>query len=183
MANNASGMGAFSSRGPTNDSRFKPDITAPGIAIISTRTNQDQEYEQWGTCNVPAGQRSHYLTMGGTSMANPLTAGAATLVRQYYVDGWHANGSDVTNPAPVPAQGFNPSSALVKATLINGAWDMAPGQYGTASPQPEIPRAGTAPQTGTFEQRRRLRRVDVEASSSPARGGGGTRPASCTFAT
>jgi hypothetical protein len=173
MADNANGMGAFSSRGPTDDLRFKPDITAPGIAIISTRSNQNQAYEQWGTCNVPVAQQTHYLAMGGTSMANPLTAGTATLVRQYYADGWHANGSDVTNTTPVPAQGFNPSSALVKATLINGAWDMAPGQYGSTSPQPEIPpnwdRAANRDLPNNAEG---YGRVDLEASLFPAAGWG-----------
>jgi hypothetical protein len=139
MANNASGMGAFSSRGPTDDGRFKPDLTAPGVAIISTRTSVNQQYEQWGICNVPTEQRSYYLTMGGTSMANPLTAGAAVLVRQYYSDGWHPNHTAITNASANPGDGFNPSAALVKATLVNGAWDMAPGQYGSTSPQPEIP--------------------------------------------
>lgn len=59
-------------------------------------------------------QDENYILAGGTSMATPLTAGAATLARQYYVD--HHN--------------INPSAALLKATLINGATDM-PGQgYG-----------------------------------------------------
>ena len=58
-----------------------------------------------------------YIMMGGTSMATPLTAGAATLVRQFYT----------TN------QGITPSAALLKATIINGATDMNPGQYGTGS--------------------------------------------------
>jgi hypothetical protein len=138
MADNASGLGAFSSRGPTDDLRFKPEVVAPGIAIISTRTNKNQEFQQWGTCNVPAALQTHYLTLGGTSMSTPLTAGAATLVRQYYVDGWHPNASRITNPAPVAADGFNPSSALVKATLVTGAWDMTPGQYGVGVTQ-EIP--------------------------------------------
>ncbi len=68
---------------------------------------------------------SHYVYMGGTSMATPLTAGAAALVRQYYhqVKGYS-----------------NPSGALIKATLINGAQNIAPGQYGTGSTQ-EIPNA------------------------------------------
>jgi hypothetical protein len=54
----------------------------------------------------------NYIFMGGSSMATPLTAGAAALVRQYYVD----------------TEGITPSAALIKATLINGATDM-PGQY------------------------------------------------------
>jgi hypothetical protein len=138
MADNASGLGAFSSRGPLADSRFKPDVVAPGISVISTRTDKNQGWEQWGLCGIPDGFKPYYLYMGGTSMANPLTAGSAVLVRQYYVDGWHQNHSAVTNTSPNAPDGFNPSSALVKATLINGAWDMAPGQYGTGSKK-EIP--------------------------------------------
>lgn len=173
MADNANGMGAFSSRGPTNDGRIKPEISAPGIAIVSTRTDLNQAYEQWGICNVPAAQRPYYLTMGGTSMANPLTAGTAVLVRQYYVDGWHANNSLTTNQAAVPADGFNPSAALVKATLINGAWDMYPGQYGTTTPQPEIPpdwdRSASRDLPNNAEG---FGRVDLERSLFPGSGWG-----------
>ena len=138
MADDASGMGAFSSRGPTDDSRFKPEIVAPGIAVVSTRTDQTQQYEQWGICPIPAPLQPYYLTQGGTSMSNPLTAGAATLVRQYYEDGWHPEGTATTNGSAVPGDAFSPSAALVKATLLNGAWDMSPGQYGAGGTQ-EIP--------------------------------------------
>lgn len=58
-----------------------------------------------------------YIMMGGTSMATPLTAGAATLVRQFYTT----------------TQSITPSAALLKATIINGATDMNPGQYGTGA--------------------------------------------------
>lgn len=40
VANNINGMAAFSSRGPTSDGRIKPDIVAPGTAIISARSHQ-----------------------------------------------------------------------------------------------------------------------------------------------
>jgi hypothetical protein len=106
-------------------------------------------------------------------MSNPLTAGAATLVRQYYVDGWHANGSDVTESAAFPASGFNPSAALVKATLINGAWNMAPGQYGSTAPQPEIP--PTWDRTASRDLPNNAEgygRVDVETSLFPHAGWG-----------
>jgi len=138
ISNHANGLAAFSSRGPAADLRFKPDLVAPGAVIASTRTDLNQAYEDWGECEIPAGYQTYYLNMGGTSMSNPLTAGCATLVRQYFADGWHANHSGITNGSAVPANGFNPSAALVKATLINGAWDMTPGQYGTGATQ-EIP--------------------------------------------
>lgn len=170
IANNASGMVPFSSRGPTDDSRFKPDVVAPGSGIISTRTDVNQTYEQWGVCNVPMSLRPYYVSQGGTSMSNPLTAGAATLVRQYYVDGWHPNGSSTTHTSPVSADGFNPSAALVKATLINGAFDMSPGQYGTGGTQ-EIPAAWDSG-SDLPNNAEGFGRVDLEGSLFPGAGFG-----------
>lgn len=113
VSNNIAGMAAFSSRGPTLDGRIKPDIVAPGTNIISTLSSAAPTDVGWGPVNAD------YVFHGGTSMATPLTAGAATLVRQFYTD----------------KKGFSPSSALIKATLANGAANMAPGQYGTGATQ------------------------------------------------
>lgn len=107
MASNREGMAAFSSRGPTDDGRIKPDIVAPGTFIASTRSSQASG-TGWGLID------NNYVYMGGTSMSTPVTAGAATLVRQYYTD---------------IEKLTSPSAALIKATLINGAYDMTPGQY------------------------------------------------------
>ena len=61
------GTSSFSSIGPrTGDSFLKPDISAPGEAIVSTGV---------GTGNGPA-------TISGTSMASPHVAGVAALTRQ-----------------------------------------------------------------------------------------------------
>lgn len=117
---NDMGLGAFSSRGPTEDGRIKPDIIAPGINIISTRSKMASG-EGWGTVTG----NTNYLYMGGTSMATPLVSGAAALTRE-----WLAKEHDRTNP----------SAALVKALLLNGARNMAPGQYGTGDTK-EIPSA------------------------------------------
>ncbi len=105
------GISSFSSRGPTDDGRFKPDIVSPGTDIISCRSRQPGAGTGWG-----AHSNSNYTFMGGTSMSCPLTAGAAALVRQYCVE--HAG---VTNP----------SAALLKAILISGARTLTPGQFGT----------------------------------------------------
>ena len=39
VSNNPSGMAAFSSRGPADDGRIKPDLVAPGSNIISARSH------------------------------------------------------------------------------------------------------------------------------------------------
>ena len=64
---NFQGFASFSSGGPrTGDSSLKPDVTAPGVSIVSTGS---------GTGNGPA-------TNSGTSMAAPHVAGVAALTRQ-----------------------------------------------------------------------------------------------------
>lgn len=49
----------------------------------------------------------------GTSMATPTISGLATLVRQYYLEGFYPEGSRNAS------NGFGPTGALVKATLIH----------------------------------------------------------------
>ena len=57
----------FSSMGPTVDACFKPEISAPGSSIFST---------------VPGG----YGIASGTSMASPMIAGLAALIREVHPD-------------------------------------------------------------------------------------------------
>ena len=112
------GIAAFSSRGPCSDGRVKPDLVAPGTDILSSRSRVAPN-AGWGAFAA----NTNYMFYGGTSMATPLTAGAAALTRQ-----WLATVRGMPDP----------SAALVKALLINGARNMAPGQYGTGAAQ-EIP--------------------------------------------
>jgi serine protease AprX len=116
-AGNREQMALFSSRGPTDDGRIKPDVVAPGSMILSaysglyqegygSTTNPRNGLFQWDGYGMPLS--STYKWMGGTSMSNPLAAGGAAVVRDFYQK----------------AHGFGASAALVKATLINSAVDM-----------------------------------------------------------
>ena len=105
----------FSSVGPTFDGRTKPDVIAPGHLIISARAGSNP-----ATCANPGytpGSRGSRLLVGksGTSMATPITAGNAALVRQYFTYGYYPTG------AIAMGSGFTPSAALLKAVLINSA--------------------------------------------------------------
>ena len=116
VADNPKGIAAFSSRGPTDDGRIKPDIVAPGTYIISDNSSVLDNKPVYAIYN-----NKNYVYMSGTSMATPLVTGSLALIRQNYVDNLN----------------ITPSAALLKATLINGASNLQPGQYGndvTAQP-------------------------------------------------
>ncbi|MEP2669010.1 MAG: S8 family serine peptidase [Cyclobacteriaceae bacterium] len=59
---------SFSSFGPTDDGRIKPDIVAPGQSVFSTTSNSASAYE----------------TLSGTSMATPATTGTLALLQELH---------------------------------------------------------------------------------------------------
>ncbi len=96
-------MADFSSRGPCEDGRIKPDVTAPGTWIASLRSVFANDENAWWPIS------DNYMYQGGTSQAGPQVSGAAAVFVQYY-RATHGNAT--------------PSPALVKAALINSATDM-----------------------------------------------------------
>jgi len=97
-------IASFSSRGPAVDGRIVPTITSPGEQIASTRNDGG------GDCSTAiAGTSNLYAFCSGTSMASPHTSGAVVLLTDWWRDN-HA--------------GANPSPAMAKALLVNGAVDM-----------------------------------------------------------
>jgi len=87
-------IATFSSRGPTNDNRIKPDVLAPGVNIIAARAS--------GT-NMGTPISQYYTVASGTSMATPHVAGAVALLLD-------------ANPSLTPIQ--------VKKALSNYAKDL-----------------------------------------------------------
>ena len=120
-ANQANDIIDFSSRGPTDDQRLKPDLVAPGTHMLGARPTHPG-YTGSGTCVgqsvFPSG--SLYNLVSGTSQAAPVVAGAAALIRDWYRRE-HGGGQDV------------PSPALTKALLTSAAADVAGGSDGKGS--------------------------------------------------
>ncbi|RDK42432.1 serine peptidase [Aspergillus phoenicis ATCC 13157] len=117
MADNPGGMAAFSSRGPTCNQRVKPEIVAPGTAILSARSRRLlRPNDDFGTSADP-----EWWFLAGTSMATPLVAGCVAVLRETLIKN----------------KTKDPSAALIKALLINGAIEL-PGQYvpSEAGPSP-----------------------------------------------
>ena len=67
---------SFSSSGPADDGRIKPDVVANGVGLLSTCSTSDTEYcEMSGDVDVRAGRHRRCRTSGGAVIAS-LHAGA-----------------------------------------------------------------------------------------------------------
>jgi hypothetical protein len=92
--------------------RIKPEVLTVGADVWSARAHAGSN----GYCKgVPPAADASVIDMGGTSMAAPIAAGGTALIRQYFVQGWYPSGKQTAG------DGFVPSSALLRAVIMNSA--------------------------------------------------------------
>ena len=84
-------IASFSSLGPTADGRTKPDIAGPGLALASSVSSVDPEYQTGGagynsvvskTVSSHNGRTYSYAMAAGTSMSSPSVSGIVALLLQ-----------------------------------------------------------------------------------------------------
>ena len=134
----------FSSCGPCEDGRIKPNVVAPGtwIASMASSAAPDEAAIAWAVID------NYYVYMGGTSMSGPAAAGGAAAFVQYFK-------STHTNAMPSPA--------LVKAALINSASELDESDGGPG-PIPNFQEGwGRVCLTNLIESQRNFQFVDQTA--------------------
>ena len=70
---------SFSSRGPADDGRIKPDIVANGDALRSSDIQVDSDGDE-----IDVNNTTHVSRRSGTSMSSPNACGSAALLVDYY---------------------------------------------------------------------------------------------------
>src|SRR5437016_11610543 len=81
----------FSSRGIPGSSLYHPDITAPGVHIVSTRASTgtvlnaldaNHDFDLTSSCAISSANEQYYTCASGTSMATPHVVGVVALMQE-----------------------------------------------------------------------------------------------------
>jgi len=89
--NRAPILADFSSRGIPGDPLYHPDVTAPGVHIVSTRASTgivlnvldaNHDLNLTSTCAISVANAPYYTCASGTSMASPHVAGVVALMQE-----------------------------------------------------------------------------------------------------
>jgi subtilisin family serine protease len=117
------GVSSSSSRGPAADGRILPTIVAPGTRIVSARSNATPRPGSPYT-DTSGNIHADHTPLSGTSMAAPHVAGLCALLIEWWRLGH---------------EGANPSTAMLKALLVNAAEDLVGGPDGKGGTLGPIP--------------------------------------------
>jgi subtilisin-like proprotein convertase family protein len=151
----------FSSRGPTDDGRLKPDLVAPGTHITGAAPQHGGYDEAHGVCDKFFTGTTLYSLVSGSSQAASAVSGATALVRHWYRRTHTGNTAD-------------PSPAMIKALLVNTATDLVDGQDGkgsTIAPGPNMDQGwGRVNLGNTFDSTARKYRDQLPADILSASG-------------
>ncbi|HOH83789.1 MAG TPA: S8/S53 family peptidase, partial [Bacteroidales bacterium] len=73
----------FSSYGPTYDGRLKPDISAPGVGVVSSVSSFTNQALSTPSASINFGGRTYdFVPFSGTSMSAPMVTGIVALMLQ-----------------------------------------------------------------------------------------------------
>jgi subtilisin family serine protease len=149
QADDQNDVATFSSRGPAQNNRRKPDVVAPGSWILSTRSSVSTA--DTGPDGIPGtgdedGTFTHAEAVGeglpgqpvfggGDQNAPDAPAGSGPAAADNYM---YSSGTSMATPVTAGAcalvrqylmeqRGHVPSAALLKALMVNGAVDMGMG--------------------------------------------------------
>jgi serine protease AprX len=89
--NRAPILADFSSRGIPGDPLYHPDVTAPGVHIVSTRASTgtvlnaldaNHDFDLTSSCAISVANEPYYTCASGTSMATPHVVGVVALLQE-----------------------------------------------------------------------------------------------------
>jgi hypothetical protein len=112
IQDNGTTVTGFSSTGPANDGRIKPDVVANGQTLMSTWAGG----VTLNDCGANSG--AQYCPISGTSMSTPTVSGSIALLVERYRDQLGSR------PHDIGGVGGDPSPDIVKALIVNTAQDL-----------------------------------------------------------
>jgi serine protease AprX len=135
-------IASFSSRGPNRDGTIKPDVSAPGKDIVSTRATGTNDGKAIDT---------YYLSMSGTSMATPMVSGAVALLFQKKSDLTPSQVKDIMEKTAkqlgtgVPNNNYGYGRISIKNAIdyLDGKYTPDPVTSPTPTPKPTVTPAPT----------------------------------------